>query len=57
MFLEAQEVARKSNNGTVVNAYYNVEAVKKIFILFTFMVRYNEAILQTQLKNCFMVLC
>jgi len=29
MFLEAQEVTRKSNNGTVINAYYNVEAAKK----------------------------
>jgi len=28
MFFEAQEVARKSNNGTDVNAYYNVEAKK-----------------------------
>jgi len=32
MFLEAQEVARKSNNGTVINAYYWVE--KKVLSFF-----------------------
>nr|XP_034171855.1 uncharacterized protein LOC117600474 isoform X2 [Osmia lignaria] len=30
IYTQAQEIANNSNNGSVVNAYYNVEAAKKI---------------------------
>jgi len=43
---EAQESARNSHSGNVVNAYYNPEAAKKIksHVLFTIMDRHNEII-------------
>lgn len=37
IFVEAQEVAHKSNNGTVVNAYYNIEVAKKIKNLLSYL--------------------
>jgi len=37
MFLEVQEVACKLNNETIVNAYYNVEAAKKIKKLLSYL--------------------
>lgn len=37
IFLDAQEIARNSHNGSVVNAYYNPEAAKKIKYLINYL--------------------
>ncbi|EFN66884.1 120.7 kDa protein in NOF-FB transposable element, partial [Camponotus floridanus] len=37
LFLDAQEITRNSRNGSIVNAYYNPEAARKIKFLITYL--------------------
>ncbi|CAL1672882.1 unnamed protein product [Lasius platythorax] len=59
VFHEALEIARISGNSNVVNAFYNMEAAKKIksHVIFTIMDRHYAFIFPKQQGNYHVIIC